>query len=165
VPRLHNLDAGESRETLARLHNFSPNDERAIQIIVFHEFLRIVDTMYGAADPAGICGTPTLAIGAVGLANIMLVSVTERRREIGMLKSIGATSRSILFQFLLEAMAIVTLGGVLEVACGYGVTATLADAAAAGAVAQRHQRDGRHSLADLAIRGYDFAAPAFRGNR
>ncbi|MGA2580894.1 MAG: FtsX-like permease family protein [Bryobacteraceae bacterium] len=51
--------------------------------------------------------------------------MTQRTGEIGMLKSIGATSRSILFQFPLEAMTIVTLGGVLGVACGYGVTATL----------------------------------------
>jgi putative ABC transport system permease protein len=73
----------------------------------------------------GCVGTLTLAIGGVGLANIMLVSVTQRTREIGMLKSIGATSRAILFQFLLEAMAIVTVGGVVGVACGYGVTVTL----------------------------------------
>ena len=114
------------RETLARVHNFSANDERAIQIIVFNEFLRIVDTMGMALQILlGFVGTLTLAIGGVGLANIMLVSVTQRTREIGMLKSIGATSRSILFQFLLEAMTIVTVGGVLGVACGYGVTAAL----------------------------------------
>jgi len=114
------------RETLARAHNFSPNDERAVQIIVFNEFLRIVDTMGMALQILlAFIGTLTLAIGGVGLANIMLVSVTQRTREIGVLKSIGATSRSILSQFLLEAMAIVTLGGVLGVAFGYGVTATL----------------------------------------
>ena len=73
----------------------------------------------------GFVGTLTLAIGGVGLANIMLVSVTQRTREIGMLKSIGATSRSILLQFLLEAMAIVTVGGIAGVACGYVVTAAL----------------------------------------
>jgi putative ABC transport system permease protein len=70
-------------------------------------------------------GTLTLAIGGVGLANIMLVAVTQRTREIGVLKAIGATRRSILLQFLLEAMAIVSLGGVLGVAAGYAVTATL----------------------------------------
>src|ERR1039458_6340362 len=76
--------------------------------IVFNEFLRIVDSMGTALQILlGFVGTLTLAIGGIGLANIMLVSVTQRAREIGMLKSIGATSRSILFQFLLEAMAIV----------------------------------------------------------
>jgi len=114
------------REILARVHNFSPNDERAIQIIVFNEFLRIVDTMGMALRILlGFVGTLTLAIGGVGLANIMLVSVTQRTREIGVLKSIGATRRSILFQFLLEAMAIVTVGGAIGVAFGYGATATL----------------------------------------
>jgi putative ABC transport system permease protein len=114
------------RETLARVHNFASNDERAVQILVFNEFLRMVDTMGAALQILlGFIGTLTLAIGGVGLANIMLVSVTQRTREIGVLKSIGATSRSILFQFLLEAMAIVTVGGLLGVAFGYGVTATL----------------------------------------
>ena len=114
------------RETLARVHNFSPNDERAVQILVFNEFLRIVDTMGMALQILlGFVGTLTLAIGGVGLANIMLVSVTQRTREIGVLKSIGATSGSILFQFLLEAMAIVTAGGLIGVAIGYGVTAAL----------------------------------------
>jgi putative ABC transport system permease protein len=114
------------RETLARVHNFSPNDERAVQIIVFNEFLRIVDTMGMALRILlGFVGTLTLAIGGVGLANIMLVSVTQRTREIGVLKSIGATSRTILFQFLLEAMAIVTVGGAIGMLSGYGVTATL----------------------------------------
>ena len=114
------------RETLARTRNFSPNDERAVQIIVFNEFMRIIDTMGLALRVLlGFVGTLTLAIGGVGLANIMLVSVTQRTREIGVLKSIGATRRSILLQFLLEAIAIVTFGGVLGVFCGWAVTAVL----------------------------------------
>jgi putative ABC transport system permease protein len=114
------------RETLARVHNFASNDDRAVKVIVFSEFLRIVDTMGMALQILlGFVGTLTLAIGGVGLANIMLVSVTQRTREIGVLKSIGATRRSILAQFLLEAMAIVTVGGLFGVAIGYGVTAAL----------------------------------------
>jgi putative ABC transport system permease protein len=114
------------RETLARVHNFSPNDERAVRIFVFNESMRLVDTMGIALRVLlGFIGTLTLAIGGVGLANIMLVSVTQRTREIGMLKSIGATRRSILAQFLLEAVAIVTVGGIIGVAAGWAVTAIL----------------------------------------
>ncbi|HZT33949.1 MAG TPA: ABC transporter permease [Bryobacteraceae bacterium] len=112
------------RAVLARLHNFSPNDERAVRILVFNEFMRIVDTMGMALRILlGFIGTLTLAIGGVGLANIMLVSVTQRTREIGVLKSIGATRRSILAQFLLEAMVIVSVGGAVGIAGGCLVTA------------------------------------------
>ena len=114
------------RDTLARLHNFAPNDERAVRVFVFNQYMHLVDTMGLALRIVlAFIGTLTLAIGGVGLANIMLVSVTQRTREIGVLKAIGATRRSILLQFLLEAMAIVTLGGMLGVAVGYGVTAVI----------------------------------------
>jgi putative ABC transport system permease protein len=114
------------RGTLARIHNFSPNDERAVRTYVFNEYIRLVDTMGIALRLLlGFIGTLTLAIGGVGLANIMLVSVTQRTREIGMLKSIGATRRAILAQFLLEAVAIVTAGGIIGVAAGWAVTAIL----------------------------------------
>lgn len=112
------------RATLARVHNFSPNDERALQMIVFNEFMKIIDTMSIALQVLlGLIGALTLAIGGIGLANIMLVSVTQRTREIGVLKSIGATRGAILLQFLLEAMAIVTFGGLIGVLIGWGVTA------------------------------------------
>src|SRR5262245_46992189 len=114
------------RGVMARLHNFSPNDERAVQMVAFNDFLRIIDNMSMALRILlGFVGALTLAIGGVGLANIMLVSVTQRTREIGVLKSLGATSRSVLMQFLLEAMAIVTLGGALGVLAGWGVTGIL----------------------------------------
>jgi putative ABC transport system permease protein len=112
------------RAVLARAHNFSPGDERALQLFIFNEFMKIIDTMSTALQVLlGLIGALTLAIGGIGLANIMLVSVTQRTREIGVLKSIGATRGSILFQFLAEAMAIVTAGGILGVLIGWGVTA------------------------------------------
>ena len=112
------------RATLARAHNFSPNDERALEIIVFNEFMKTIDVMSIALQVLlGLIGALTLAIGGVGLANIMLVSVTQRTREIGILKSIGASRREILLQFLTEAMAIVTFGGLIGVAIGWGATA------------------------------------------
>jgi putative ABC transport system permease protein len=111
------------REVLGRAHNFSPGDERAVRLFIFNESMRLVDNMAIALRVLlAFIGTLTLAIGGVGLANIMLVSVTQRTREIGVLKSIGATRRSILAQFLLEAMAIVTGGGAAGVAAGWGVT-------------------------------------------
>jgi putative ABC transport system permease protein len=116
----------QMRETMARLHNCSPRDERAVRTVVFSEFERLIDTMGIALRLLlGFIGSLTLGIGGVGLANIMLVSVTQRTREIGILKAIGATRRSILGQFLLEAMTIVTVGGVLGVAAGWGLTSLL----------------------------------------
>jgi putative ABC transport system permease protein len=112
------------RGVLARVHNFSSGDERAIQTIVFNEFMKMIDVMSTALQVLlGLIGALTLAIGGIGLANIMLVSVTQRTREIGVLKSIGATRGAILFQFLAEAMAIVTVGGLVGVLIGWGVTA------------------------------------------
>ena len=111
------------RATLGRLHNFPPNDERAVEIIVFNEFMKVIDTMSFALQVLlGGIGAMTLAIGGVGLTNIMLVSVTQRTKEIGVLKALGATRGEVLLQFLLEAMAIVTAGGLLGVVIGWAVT-------------------------------------------
>ena len=111
------------RETLARIHNFSPTDDRAVEVIVFNEFMKQIDGMSIALRVLlGLIGTLTLAIGGIGLANIMLVSVTQRTREIGVIKSLGATRRSILFQFLMEAMVIVTAGGLLGVLLGVAIS-------------------------------------------
>ncbi len=110
------------RAVLARLHNFSPNDERAVRILVFNEFMRIVDTMGMALRILlGFIGTLTLAIGGVGLANIMLVSVTQRTREIGVEKALGARKRHILLQFLAEAMAITLAGGLVGIVISYAI--------------------------------------------
>src|SRR5258708_6035995 len=69
-----------------------------------------------------VIGTITLGIGGVGLMNIMLVSVTQRTREIGVEKALGARRHHILFQFLAEAMVITAVGGVLGILLSYVVS-------------------------------------------
>ena len=116
----------EVRAALGRVHHFSPNDERALQVYVYNEIGKIVDVLTLALQALlGLVGGLMLAIGGVGLANIMLVAVTQRTREIGILKSIGATRGAILLQFLAEAMTIVTMGGLLGVLLGWGATSLI----------------------------------------
>lgn len=111
------------RESLATAHNFKPDDPRAIFVFDAQKQL----SQFGIISMAlkvllAFIGTITLGIGGVGLMNIMLVSVTQRTREIGVEKALGARRHDILFQFLAEAMVITAMGGILGILLSYAVS-------------------------------------------
>lgn len=111
------------RNSMGFHHNFDPKDHRAVFVFdVFSDLmdLRIITT--GIKILLGFIGLLTLGIGGVGLMNIMLVSVTQRTREIGVEKALGARKWHILFQFLSEALVITFLGGLAGVIIAYLVS-------------------------------------------
>jgi putative ABC transport system permease protein len=108
------------REVLGLKHGFDPRDERAIPMNDSVENNKAISGITnGLRVILSFIGALTLMIGGIGVMNIMLVSVTERTREIGIRKAIGARRRQILTQFLMEALTITFLGGILGVIFSY----------------------------------------------
>jgi putative ABC transport system permease protein len=119
----HEKVAEAVRRSLAFHHEFDPKDKRAIFVFdVFADLLDLRVITTGIKILLGFIGLLTLGIGGVGLMNIMLVSVTQRTREIGIEKALGARGWHILVQFLSEALAITLLGGLAGVALAYVVS-------------------------------------------
>ena len=117
----------EARTALARELGFSPDDTEAIGVFDHAALISALNTMALAiAAFITMVGVITLLVGGVGVMNIMLISVTERTREIGIQKAIGAKRRQILVQFLAEALTITAVSGVIGIALGCGVSIAFA---------------------------------------
>jgi putative ABC transport system permease protein len=126
APTLEREAIAQFREILGRRHRFQAQDQRAINAFGREEFRPVIDAItIGLQGLLLFIGILTLAIGGIGLMNIMLVSVDERVREIGIRRALGAKRWHIRWQFLMEAMVITAAGGVLGMALSYGIAETV----------------------------------------
>ncbi|HKV06400.1 MAG TPA: ABC transporter permease [Candidatus Acidoferrales bacterium] len=111
---------------LAERQHFSPTDKRAVQFISMEDFRPImIGITYGLELLLLFVGLLTLGIGGVGVMNIMLVTVNERIREIGLRRALGARRRHIRVQFLTEALAMTLTGGAIGVLISVGIGALI----------------------------------------
>ena len=135
------------RNTLASSHGFRPSDRNAIYVANIMEQLsqfRIISL--GLQALLLFIGALTLGIAGIGLMNIMLVSVQQRTREIGVEKALGARKRHILMQFLAEAMVITGIGGAAGIALAYTVSKTIGSITFYSAIASNADAADIHLL-------------------
>jgi putative ABC transport system permease protein len=110
-------------------HRIGLEDEKDFTIINQAELLQFGNSIAaGLTAFLGSIAAVSLLVGGIGIMNIMLVSVTERTREIGIRKAVGAKRQDILLQFLIEAMILSLLGGFIGIGLGYGVSIWLPNA-------------------------------------
>jgi putative ABC transport system permease protein len=122
----HKIAMLETHKIVARNHGFDYHDEDAFEGWDTVQNAETMGLIFDAMNMfLGSVGLVTLALGAIGVINIMLVAVTERTREIGLRKALGATNRSILFQFFLEGVLLTLLSGLIGMALAGGLMAAL----------------------------------------
>jgi putative ABC transport system permease protein len=116
-------------QILRQRHHIDPEDEPDFVIRTQAEFRKSQEQIFDTLQAllASIAAV-SLLVGGIGVMNIMLVSVTERTREIGIRMAIGAGEADIMVQFLVEAVTLSVLGGVVGLACGVGLIAVLSRA-------------------------------------
>ncbi len=108
-------------------HGLAATDEDDFRIFDQAQLLETASSISGTLTLLlGGIASISLIVGGIGIMNIMLVSVRERTREIGIRKAIGARGRDILAQFLIEALTLSTLGGLIGIAVGLAVSAMIA---------------------------------------
>ncbi|HEU5400607.1 MAG TPA: ABC transporter permease [Terriglobales bacterium] len=122
----HLIARDQVRRVVARNHGFDYHNEDAFDEWDTIRSAQMVGKIFDAMNMfLGSVGLVTLALGAIGIINIMLVSVSERTREIGLRKALGATNRSILFQFFMEGVLLTLVSGGIGMAFAAGVMAAL----------------------------------------
>ena len=123
----HSAAVEQAHKIIARNHGFDPNNKEAFEGWDSVQTQDMVGKIFDGMDLfLGGVGLVTLVLGAIGIVNIMLVSVTERTQEIGLMKALGATNRRILAQFFLEGVFLTALSGGTGIAITMGIMALLA---------------------------------------
>jgi putative ABC transport system permease protein len=121
-PERHEEAVLQMRRTLGRAHHFDPQDKDALFIWDTMDGAKLLENIFGVITIFFACvAIVTLCLGGIGVMNIMLVSVTERTREIGVRKAIGATREDILHQFFAESAVLTAVSGALGLSFGVGL--------------------------------------------
>ena len=128
-PDLHEEAVTQVRTVLGRVNHFEATDKDALFIWDTMEGAKLLKKIFDVMTIFfGCVATMTLCLGGIGVMNIMLVNVTERTREIGVRKALGATKRDILRQFFAESAALTIISGALGLMVGVGFCVTLSHA-------------------------------------
>ena len=125
-PDDHAAAMKQVRQLLGRRHGFDPADEGAIWYWDTVQMAQMVSHIYDSMELfLGFMAFITLALGGIGVMNIMLVSVAERTREIGVKQAVGATPGRILFEFFLEAVTLTIFSGLVGLVVAWGICAVV----------------------------------------
>jgi macrolide transport system ATP-binding/permease protein len=128
VSSAENIDPAKSAidDLIRKRHKVLPNDDNSFNIRDMTQFQQMLSsTTQTMSMLLGSIAAISLVVGGIGIMNIMLVSVTERTREIGLRKAIGARKSDIMMQFLIESVGMTLSGGIIGVLVGVGVSVIL----------------------------------------
>jgi putative ABC transport system permease protein len=118
-----NIVSADISDVLTQLHRITETGKEDFLIMTQEQMLGMIQQVTGILTIVlGAIASISLIVGSIGIMNIMLVSVTERTREIGIRKAVGAKRRDILLQFLLEAAMLSLSGGIIGIIGGWGVS-------------------------------------------